>query len=125
MTTPDPNRENLYEVARALDDLREKAVFVGGSVVGLLLTDAAAPRPRPTDDVDVTLDVHPLSSWQTKLNPRLRELGFRETGSVICRWRVGDVLVDIMPARGAVLGFSNRWYPEAIDTAQDVSVGDL
>jgi hypothetical protein len=35
----------------------ERPVFVGGAIVELLLTDPASPMPRPTDDVDVTIDV--------------------------------------------------------------------
>jgi hypothetical protein len=29
-----------------------------------------------------------------------------------------DAVVDVMPTDAAVLGFSNRWYPTAIETAQ-------
>ena len=120
----DPNRENLRVVAEALGELREDVVFLGGAVVGLFITDNAAPRPRTTKDVDVTVDVAPLSAWQTKLVPRLRDLGFRETGDAICWWRVGGVLVDVMPADESVFGFSNPWYPEAIATAEDVMLAD-
>lgn len=120
----DPNRENLKKVAVALDDLGTEAVFVGGAVVGLLLTDSAAPSIRPTNDVDLVFAVDRISTWQTKLTQRLRELGFRETGDVICRWRVDGVLVDVMPSRAEILGFSNRWYPEAVATASAVPVDD-
>jgi hypothetical protein len=41
---------------------------------------------------------------------------------VMCRWRhtVTGVLFDLMPTDAAVLGFSNRWYPEAMKTATRV-----
>lgn len=35
----------------------------------------------------------------------------------ICRWRVGGVAVDVMPALEEILGFSNLWYPLALETA--------
>jgi hypothetical protein len=48
-------------------------------------------------------------------------LGFvRDAESdVICRWRhaASGVLFDLMPIDPAILGFSNRWYPEAARTA--------
>ena len=31
----------------------------------------------------------------------------------MCRWRVGDLAIDMMPTQESVLGFSNRWYPLA------------
>ena len=57
---PDPNRLALTGVAKALGALTDEVVFVGGAVVGLLLTDPAAPRPRPTKDVDVIVEVASL-----------------------------------------------------------------
>ena len=45
--------EMLSSVARALGPLLDKVVFVGGSILGLLITDAAARAPRPTHDVDI------------------------------------------------------------------------
>ena len=29
-----------------------------------------------------------------------------------------DLVLDLMPTQGEILGFSNRWYPLALDTAQ-------
>jgi hypothetical protein len=39
-------------------------------------------------------------------------------GAPLCRWRHGQLIVDVMPTEATVLGFSNRWYPAAIETAQ-------
>jgi predicted nucleotidyltransferase len=43
---------------------------------------------------------------------------------VICRWVHKDsgVLFDLMPVQPEVLGFSNRWYPYAVDTAEPVEL---
>lgn len=38
------------------------------------------------------------------------------------RWRQGSVIVDVMPTDASVLGFSNRWYPMAIATAQRLDI---
>ena len=32
---------------------------------------------------------------------------------------LGELRVDFMPDDPAILGFSNRWYRQALDTAQD------
>lgn len=41
-------------------------------------------------------------------------------GAPLCRWKLGDLLLDVMPTDSALLGFSNRWYPEAIRMSQRV-----
>jgi hypothetical protein len=38
----------------------------------------------------------------------------------VCRWVYGAVTVDVMPTVDGILGFANRWYPQAISTAQEV-----
>lgn len=34
-------------------------------------------------------------------------------GAPICRWRLRDIEVDLMPTDEKILGFANRWYPVA------------
>ncbi|MGD9818135.1 MAG: hypothetical protein AB7V04_05465 [Desulfomonilaceae bacterium] len=124
-----PNLENLRIVANSPKELREKAVFVGGAIVNLLITDPASPEVRMSTDVDVVFEIVFPSGYE-KLANRLRELGFREDMSkdypLICQWTVQGVSVDIMPTDNRILGFSNEWYMEAINTAQwfDIS-GEL
>jgi hypothetical protein len=40
----------------------------------------------------------------------------------ICRWRYNNLEVDLMPMDSSVLGFANRWYPLAVQTAQEVAL---
>lgn len=35
----------------------------------------------------------------------------------ICRWCIGDMLLDLMPTDASILGFANRWYPDALSSA--------
>jgi len=46
----------IEAVARALGPLVDEVVFVGGTIPALLITDPAAPRIRPTKDVDFVVD---------------------------------------------------------------------
>lgn len=120
MRPGDPNLALLEIVADQLgDELREQVVFVGGAVAGLLITDPAMPAIRPTDDVDLIVEVLALSDYH-RLETGLRERGFEQDlrpQAPICRWRAGPVAVDVMPTLEHILGFSNRWYPLAIQTA--------
>jgi hypothetical protein len=57
----------------------------------------------------------------------LQKLGFRESlqeGVPRCRWMMGELILDLMPADPSVLGFSNRWYRSALQNAQTVRMGD-
>ena len=59
------------------------------------------------------------------LSERLRALGLAEDtthGAPLCRWRRHDLIVDVMPVDERVLGFGNRWYPSAIETAQRLDI---
>ncbi len=50
----------------------------------------------------------------------LRARGFNQ-GTVaadpICRYRQGNLILDILPVSPTVLGFGNLWYPLAVETA--------
>lgn len=65
----------VAEIAEALQDLNQNMVFVGGAVVSLYTDDPAADEVRPTQDVDLTLNIINLSHWQG-VQERLGILGF-------------------------------------------------
>jgi hypothetical protein len=127
MRGDDPNYEYLLLIADALGELCNEVVFVGGCTAGLLLTDRAAEGIRVTKDVDAIVEAATLRQ-SYELESRLPALGFvRDASSdVICRWRhtASGVLFDLMPIDPAILGFSNRWYPEAARTAARVRLND-
>jgi hypothetical protein len=112
----DPNLQSLELVAYALEPLLGEFVLVGGCAVGLFITDPLRPAVRHTLDVDLLVEVTTKSSYY-QLSDKLRELGFREAGDVICRWTKDQLIVDVMPTEGTVLGFTNRWYDLAAKTA--------
>jgi hypothetical protein len=122
----DINLIRLEEVAFALGDLLPRVTFVGGSTTALLVDQAAHHGIRNTDDVDVIIDVATLIDYQ-KFSTRLRELGFREDiDGPVCRWLIdtssGRVKLDVMPTDEKILGFSNRWYKQAIEHAFEVAL---
>lgn len=106
-------------MADGLERLPERTAFLGGAITGLLVTDPAAPPPRATKDVDVVVGVDSYARY-VELQMRLRAIGFAEDlseGAPLCRWLINGVVVDVMPTNGAILGFSNRWYGEALASA--------
>ncbi len=115
----DPNRALFESVVRLLTPVLEELVFVGGCTTGLFLTDPAAGGVRPTKDVDAIVDVASYGAYAS-LAERLRGLGLAEDtrpGAPLCRWRQHELVLDVMPTDEQVLGFSNRWHPAALATA--------
>lgn len=119
-----PNEPNVVLLERVAEQLGrallEQLVFVGGAVAGVLITDPALPEIRPTQDVDVICSVIARSDYH-ELGRQLRQRGFQEDsrpGAPLCRWCINDLILDLMPAQSEILGFSNRWYPLALETAQ-------
>ena len=114
-----PNLDILELVAQALGPVCETVVFVGGCATGLLLTQQRPDRIRITQDVDIValaLTVHDYHAIERKV----REQGFSNDlrpGAPICRWVYKNVTLDLMPTVEGILGFANRWYPLAIETA--------
>jgi hypothetical protein len=120
MESASPNRDRLTRTARRLGPLIAELVFVGGQMVELLVTDPAAVRVRPTDDVDAVVRVTSRAAYHA-LQQRLAVLGFQpdmRADAPLCRTRTQDGLIlDVMPLDEGILGFSNRWYAFALDTA--------
>jgi predicted nucleotidyltransferase len=129
MTRPlnpnDPNVVMLELVARRLGaQLCGEFAFVGGAVAGLLITDPANPPIRATEDVDVVAEVLALRDYHA-IEAALRERGFVQDmrpGTPICRWQVEGVIVDVMPTDEKILGFTNRWYPMCVSTAEALAL---
>ena len=120
----DPNRALFEEAVTLLAPVLDELVFVGGCTTGFFITDPAATGVRPTKDVDAIVDVTSYARY-TLFAERLRALGLVEDaseGAPLCRWRHAHLIVDVMPSDPSVLGCSNRWYRDAIETAQTLRI---
>ncbi len=99
-------------VAKALGELNDSAVFVGGATIPFYLPEIYQPLARATDDVDVVMEI--MGKKQNWLNEELlRSKGFKNDMSEnapICRWIYRDFKVDIMSSNISALGFTNKWY---------------
>lgn len=118
------NIVRIKAVANALNDLKEKVVFVGGATISLY-PDRAVFEVRPTDDVDVIIEILNYVD-RAKLEEKLRSIGFShdiESG-IICRYKIQGIIVDIMPINDPSIGFTNIWYPEGFEKAVDYEVDE-
>lgn len=118
------NIVRIKAVANALNELKEKVVFVGGATISLY-PDRPVLEVRPTDDIDVIIEILNYVD-RAKLEERLRSIGFShdiESG-VICRYKIQGIIVDIMPTNDPSIGFTNIWYPEGFEKAVDHEIDE-
>jgi Nucleotidyl transferase AbiEii toxin, Type IV TA system len=122
------NLENvglLELAAKHLGDLLSEVVFVGGATVELWITDEAAPEFRPTDDVDVIVEITTRRAYY-RFEKQVRGAGFKndQRSGVICRYEHPDsgLLLDVMPTEASILGFTNHWQAESFPHAVEIAL---
>lgn len=121
------NQELLIAVCKEIEPMLDQLVLVGGCATELLVTDAAAPTARPTQDVDMIIDIISLSGYHNT-EKQLRNLGFTQAmddQNIICRWIKNDLILDLIPTDEKILGFTNRWYTYAIKHSQKAVLDNI
>jgi predicted nucleotidyltransferase len=123
-TFNNPNLAILELVAAALGPVCDNVIFVGGCATGLLLTQERPDRIRITEDVDIVAQALTIHEYHA-IEARVRVQGFSNDmrpDAPICRWVYKNVTLDLMPTVKDILGFANRWYPHALQTATPVTL---
>lgn len=116
------NITRIKAVSNALGELKNEVVFVGGATVSLY-ADRIAPEVRPTDDIDVLVEIG--SRWDfAGLEEQLRKMGFQNDTSsgFVGRYLLPGLIIDIMPTNEEILGFSNKWYSEGFKNSIDYEI---
>ena len=119
-----PNLAILELVAQALGPVSDSVIFVGGCATGLLLTQERPDRIRMTEDVDIVAQALTVHDYHA-IEKQVRARGFcndMRPKAPICRWVYQNVTLDLMPTVKDILGFANRWYPLALETAQPMTL---
>jgi len=115
----------VAEVAKGLEELNEKMVFIGGAVISLYTDDPAAEEIRPTTDIDMTVNLANYTEW-TQMQERLSVLKFFPDphGQSICSYKFKEIAIDIMPAEDSSIGISNVWYRPGFKYLQQILLED-
>ena len=118
------NIVSIRAVYNALKPLNRNYVFVGGATVSLY-AQRDTKDVRPTEDVDVVVEVLGYNSDYESIIEKLLQIGFQPDvmSGVICRYLYGNLTVDIMTTEN-VMGFSNRWYANGFKHAIDYRIDD-
>lgn len=120
------NIVRLRAVANALGEWKDKVIFVGGATVSLYASRPLAVSIRPTDDVDVVVELVSTKEFYN-LQDHLLKQGFKNDmdSPIISRFLLQGLKVDFMPTDPSVLGFSNRWYPSGVKTAIEFTMDNV
>ena len=112
------NLDRLAVVARTLRELNDEVVYVGGAVVSLYVPIEQTSHSRPTDDIDVVIELATYSAYSHLLD-RLTAKGFIQSPSddVICRFRLQGFIIDVMTTQDIGMGSPNRWYANGFRTS--------
>lgn len=122
-----PSVQRIHRVARALGDLSNDVVFIGGAIAPLLQTDPPFDSPRPTKDADA-LTASAKYSDLDRLHQALRDREFRHDTTDtnhIHRWRSpDDDILDLVPAGQHPGGSGQLCDQLALETSQTVTLAD-
>ena len=119
------NIKVIEKVANALGDLNEDVIYVGGAIVSFYITDMGADQPRPTKDIDISVQISTYSEMD-RLREQLATKGIFPASdqNVIYRYQFEDILIDFIPFEETLLGPTNSWLKPGFPFAYKVQAGE-
>lgn len=119
-------RHHIEVVARALGELNDRVVFVGGAATGLYVSGTLDEDVRSTMDIDLTVEIASMSDLEA-LRQTLELKGFKQSmhDNVMCRFRLGDLLVDVMSTVEMGWAPTNRWFAQGFSHRRRVELEGL
>lgn len=105
------NIDVIKKIARALGELNNRVVYVGGAVVSFYIDDPAADDVRPTKDIDISLEITSTGELEN-LRQELAGKGFTQSAedSVMCRFHYDGIPADVMATEEIGWAPANRWF---------------
>lgn len=119
------NLKVVEKVANSLGELNDEVIYVGGAVVSLYITDEAAEQPRPTKDIDISVQISTYGQMD-ELREKLatKKIFPAQSEKVMYRYTYEDILIDFIPYEKTVLGPTNSWLKPGFKKAYTVKIGD-
>ena len=120
------NLKVVEKVATTLKQLNDDVIYVGGAVVSLYVTDEGAEQPRPTKDIDISIQISTYAQMD-KLRERLaaRKIYPAPSETVMYRYSFEDILIDFIPYEETPLGPTNRWLKPGFKKAYPIRIGGV
>ena len=120
------NKEVIKKVALALGELNKDVIYVGGATVSLYINDPAADDLRPTKDIDIGLQILSIPQLE-EIREQLVKKGFKQSADlgVICRFKLDDVLVDVMSTMAVGWAPANPWFADGFEQRETILIDDI
>ena len=118
------NLEIVEKIALALGEINDEVIYVGGAVISLYVTDETAEQPRPTMDIDISVQISSYSQMD-QFRERLARKNIYPAPSETVTYRFihEDILIDFIPFEETWLGPTNRWLKPGFKEAYPVTIG--
>ena len=118
------NLQIVEKIALTLGELNTEVIYVGGAVVSLYVTDEGAEQPRPTKDIDISVQVCSYSEMD-QLRERLahKRIYPASNQTVMYRYTHEDILIDFIPYEETPLGPTNSWLKPGFQKAYPIKIG--
>ncbi len=121
---PTINLKVVEKVALALEEINEQVIFVGGAVVTLYVTDEGAEQPRPTKDIDISVQISNYSQMdELRLRLASKRIYPAPQEKVMYRYSHEEILIDFIPFEETPLGPTNSWLKPGFKKANLVKIG--
>jgi predicted nucleotidyltransferase len=119
------NLKIVEKVANQLGELNTDVLYVGGAVISLYITDVGAEQPRPTKDIDISIQIttyDQMDSFREKL--ALKNIYPASSENVLYRFSYEGILIDFIPYEETPLGPTNKWLKPGFEKSFAVKIGD-
>lgn len=119
------NLEVVEKVAIALEDMNNDVIYVGGAVVSLYVSDEGAEQPRPTKDIDISVQISSYGQMdELREQLALKNIYPAPTENIMYRYAYEDILIDFIPFEETPLGPTNSWLKPGFEKAYPVNIGE-
>lgn len=118
------NLRVVEKVAKALEEINDEVIYVGGAIISLYANEEGADQPRPTTDIDITVQISTYSQMD-KLRGRLvkKKIYPAPEETIMYRYNYDGILIDVIPMEDTALGPTNRWFKPGFKQALTVTIG--
>lgn len=120
------NLKVVEKVAIALGEINNDVIYIGGAVVSLYVTDDGAEQPRPTKDIDISVQISTYSQMEQLREELAKKKIFPASNeTVMYRYSYKDILIDFIPYEETPLGPTNSWLKPGFEKSYSVLIGNI
>ena len=120
------NIKLVEKVALALEEINDEVIYIGGAIVSLYVTDQGAEQARPTEDIDICVQISTYAQMD-QLREKLarKKIYPAPTETIMYRYSFEEILIDFIPFEDTPLGPTNKWLKPGFQKAYPINIGKV